>query len=186
MVRSESASFFSLNSRFEMDHRSRLHQNAAFDYSKPADSPGSYTGDFSFGEGTDRRFAYTRQASMRQSAAAVEAHTPRPELTRCMSSIDIPPGSYLRDYRFSNSKGTGERVSPFSIVSLVLGGLRSGNKQMRRLLVLISLNVAYSTAELFIGLFSGRIGMEILWCSAVDYHRCRQLNELTVFALTND
>lgn len=155
---------FSLISRIEMDQRSRLHPNAAFDYSKPADSPGSYTGDFSFGEGTDRRFAYTRQASMRQNAA-VEAHTPRPELMRCMSSIDIPPGSYLRDYRFSNLKGTGERASPFSFVSLVLGGLRSGNKQMRRLLVLISLNVAYSTAELFIGLFSGRIGMEVFWCS---------------------
>lgn len=158
--------FFSLNSRLEMDHHSRLpqtkYQNAAFDYSKLADSPGSYTGDFSFGEGTDRRFAYSRQASMRQNAA-VESHTPLPELTRSMSSIDIPPGSYFPDYRFSNSKETGDRISPFPFVSLILGGLRSGNKQMRRLFVLISLNVAYSTAELFIGLFSGRIGMGVVF-----------------------
>ncbi|KAH6827542.1 Cation efflux family protein [Perilla frutescens var. hirtella] len=145
-----------------MENDSRLpqtkYQNAAFDYSKPGDSPASYTGDFSFGESTDRRFAYFRQASLRQNAA-VEPHTPQHELTRSGSSIDIPPGSYFTDYRFSNSKETGDRISAFSFVSLILGGLRSGNKQMRRLFVLISLNVAYSTAELFIGLFSGRIGL---------------------------
>lgn len=147
-----------------MDNHSRLpqtkYQNVALDYSKLADSPRSYTGDFSFGESTDRRFAYFRQASLRQSAA-VESHTPQHELTRSVSSIDMPPGTYFPDYRFSNSKGSGDGVSAFSFVSLILGGLRSGNKQMRRLFVLISLNVAYSTTELFIGLFSGRIGMEI-------------------------
>ncbi|EEF31669.1 cation efflux protein/ zinc transporter, putative [Ricinus communis] len=37
--------------------------------------------------------------------------------------------------------------------------LRSGNRQMKRLLTLISLNVAYSTAELGIGLFTGRVGL---------------------------
>lgn len=78
---------------------------------------------------------------------------------RSVSSIDIPPGSYFPDYRFSNSKEMSDGVSASSFVSLVLGGLRSGNKQMRRLFVLISLNVAYSTAELFIGLLSGRIGL---------------------------
>lgn len=145
-----------------MDNQSHFsqskHQNAAFDYSKLADSPRSYTGDFSFGESTDRRFAYFRQSSLRQNAA-VEPHTPQHELTRSVSSIDIPPGSYFPDYRFSNSKEMSDGVSASSFVSLVFGGLRSGNKQMRRLFVLISLNVAYSTAELFIGLLSGRIGM---------------------------
>lgn len=145
-----------------MDNQSHFsqskHQNAAFDYSKLADSPRSYTGDFSFGESTDRRFAYFRQSSLRQNAA-VEPHTPQHELTRSVSSIDIPPGSYFPDYRFSNSKEMSDGVSASSFISLVFGGLRSGNKQMRRLFVLISLNVAYSTAELFIGLLSGRIGL---------------------------
>ncbi|XP_047962928.1 metal tolerance protein C2 [Salvia hispanica] len=132
-----------------MDNDSRLpqtkYQNSA------ADSPRSYTGDFSFGESTDRRFAYSRHQS-----ATVKPHTPQHQLTRSGSSIDIPPGSYFPDYRFSNSK---EKGDAFSFVPLILGGLRSGNKQMRRLFVLISLNVAYSTTELFLGLFSGRIGL---------------------------
>lgn len=145
-----------------MDNYSRFsranYQNAAFDGNKPSDSPRSYTGDFDFGESTDRRFAYSRQASFRQNAA-VESQTPRPVLMRNVSSIDIPPGSYLPDSRFPYSKETDEKVSAFSFVSLILGVFRSGNKQMRRLFMLISLNVAYSTAELFIGLFSGSIGM---------------------------
>ncbi|PRQ51518.1 putative cation efflux protein [Rosa chinensis] len=37
--------------------------------------------------------------------------------------------------------------------------LRSGNRHMKRLFLLISLNVAYSTAELCIGLFTGRVGL---------------------------
>ncbi|KAG6427022.1 hypothetical protein SASPL_111261 [Salvia splendens] len=145
-----------------MDNDSRFpqtkYQNSAFEYSKVADSPRSYTGDFSFGESTDRRFAYSRQASLHQSAP-VKSHMPQHQLTRSLSSIDIPPGSYFPDYRFSNSKEKSDGVSAFSFVPLILGGLRSGNKQMRRLFVLISLNVAYSTTELFLGLFSGRIGL---------------------------
>lgn len=50
----------------------------------------------------------------------------------------------------------------FSVSSFVMSGfriMRTGNRVMKRLLVLIFLNVAYSTAELFIGLFSGRVGM---------------------------
>ncbi|KAI3471530.1 hypothetical protein Pfo_028180 [Paulownia fortunei] len=129
------------------------YQNPAFDNQKLADSPRSYTGDFNFGESTDRRFAFSRQASLHRNAA-VEPHTPQPVLSRSVSSIDIPPGSYFPDSRFSYSMEIDEKISAFSFVSLILGGLRSGNKQMRRLFVLISLNVAYSTAELFIGLVS--------------------------------
>lgn len=147
-----------------MDNHSRFprtkYQDPAFEYHKVADSLRSYTGDFNFGESTDRRFAYSRQASLRPNAA-VEPHTPQPVLSRSISSIDIQPGSYFPDSRFSYSKEMDEKFSAFSFVSLILGGLRSGNKQMRRLFVLISLNVAYSTAELFIGLFSGRIGMKV-------------------------
>ncbi|KAL0452960.1 UNVERIFIED_CONTAM: Metal tolerance protein C2 [Sesamum latifolium] len=138
-----------------MDSHSRFprtrNQNTAFSYQKVADSPRSYTGDFDFGESADRRFAFSRQASMRQN----EAHTPQPMLSRSVSSIDIAPANYYPDY----SKGFDEKFSGFSFVPLILGVLRSGNRNMRRLFVLISLNVAYSTAELVIGLFSGRIGL---------------------------
>ncbi|KAL0383769.1 UNVERIFIED_CONTAM: Metal tolerance protein C2 [Sesamum calycinum] len=138
-----------------MDSHSRFprtrNQNTAFSYQKVADSPRSYTGDFDFGESADRRFAFSRQASMRQN----EAHTPQPMLSRSVSSIDITPASYYPDY----SKGFDEKFPGFSFVPLMLGGLKSGNRNMRRLFVLISLNVAYSTAELVIGLFSGRVGL---------------------------
>ncbi|KAG8371845.1 hypothetical protein BUALT_Bualt12G0005400 [Buddleja alternifolia] len=128
-------------------------QNAAFSYQKLADSPKSYSGDFNFEESTDRRFAFSRQASFHQNAA-VELHNPQPLFTRSVSSIDIPPNSY-----FSYSNELDDKFSAFSFVSSIFLGLRSGNKPIRRLFVLISLNVAYSTAELFIGLFSGRIGL---------------------------
>ncbi|KAL7138608.1 hypothetical protein ABFS83_10G175100 [Erythranthe nasuta] len=146
-----------------MDTHSRFpradNRNDAFDHRTPAaDSPRSYTGDINFGESTDRRFAFSRQSSLHQKAA-VEPHTPRPFLSRSVSCIDIPPGSYPPDSGVSYLKEIDDRFSAFSFVALILGGLRSGNKQMRRLFVLISLNVAYSTAELFIGLFSGRIGL---------------------------
>ena len=62
--------------------------------------------------------------------------------------------------------GVGVEVSAEKLsVSLILGSvfriLRSGNRYMKRLFVLISLNVAYSTAELCIGLLSGRVGMNV-------------------------
>ncbi|KAL3831069.1 hypothetical protein ACJIZ3_019871 [Penstemon smallii] len=59
-------------------------QNAAFDYQKLADSPGSYTGDFVFEESTDRRFEFSREASFHENGASV-------------SSIDIPSDSYFTD-----------------------------------------------------------------------------------------
>ena len=39
--------------------------------------------------------------------------------------------------------------------------VRSGNRPMKRLALLISLNVAYSSAELMIGLLTGRVGMSL-------------------------
>lgn len=146
------------------------YQNDAFDYRKAADSPRSYAGDFDFGESADRRFAFSRQASMHQKAA-VEPSTPQPFLSRSVSSIDIPPGNYQSDSGFSYLKEIDDKFSAFSFISLILGGLRSGNKQMRRLFMLISLNVAYSTAELFIGLFSGRIGMKIYFSLFLYYYQ---------------
>ncbi|EPS69961.1 hypothetical protein M569_04795, partial [Genlisea aurea] len=99
------------------------------------ESSSPYAGDFSFGESTDRRFAYSRQAPLQTM-------------------------QWQSDVGFSCSKeGRGDQVFHFSFASLVRRGLRSGNKQMRRLLILISLNVAYSTVELLIGLFSGKVGL---------------------------
>ncbi|KAG8634360.1 metal tolerance protein C2 [Manihot esculenta] len=45
----------------------------------------------------------------------------------------------------------------YSVIS-IFRVVRSGNRQMKRLFMMISLNVAYSTVELGIGLFTGRVG----------------------------
>ncbi|CAH9068213.1 unnamed protein product [Cuscuta epithymum] len=110
---------------------------------------------FDFG-GSDRRFAYSRQASFHQSNSLS-----KPLLTRNVSSIDIPD-IYSRDSPYvlsQESKISDEKFSVSSLLSAVLRGVLSGNKPMRRLFVLISLNVAYSTVELCLGLFSGRVGL---------------------------
>ncbi|CAK9169963.1 unnamed protein product [Ilex paraguariensis] len=145
-----------------------LKKNTSFNYQKlESESPRSFNSDVRFGGASDRRFAFSRQTSFHQSA---EPHTPvskntqKPLLSRTLSSIDIPPNVYPPDrgdriWKEENryvGDGTG------SILEFVLSGLRiirSGNRPMKRLFVLISLNVAYSTAELCIGLFSGRVGL---------------------------
>ncbi|WMV19345.1 hypothetical protein MTR67_012730 [Solanum verrucosum] len=121
------------------------------------ESPTPWSGDFDF-DGSDRRFAFSRQSSFQQSA---EPHTPlsiisndsqKPLLSRTVSSIDIPPNIYA-------SHGSDIKFRGSSSLSSVFRGVMSGNKHMRRLFLLISLNVAYSTAELCIGLLSGRVGL---------------------------
>lgn len=52
-----------------------------------------------------------------------------------------------------------EKLSVSVFLGSVFGSMRSGNRFMKRLFVLISLNVAYSTAELCIGLLTGRVGI---------------------------
>jgi zinc transporter 5/7 len=84
----------------------------------------------------------------------------RPLLSRTVSSIDISPPVYPQDgihefWSEEKSFASAEKGWVLNFVSAV----RSGNRQMKRLFLLISLNVAYSTAELFIGLVSGRIGL---------------------------
>lgn len=113
-----------------------------------------WSDDFDF-DGSDRRFVFSRQTSFQQPA---EPHTPisiisndsqKPLLSRTVSSIDIPPNIYGSNIKFRGS----------SSLSSVFRGVMSGNKQMKRLFMLISLNVAYSSAELCIGLLSSRIGL---------------------------
>lgn len=135
----------------------------------------SWNGDFGLGSG-DRRLAFSRQASFQQPQ---EPHTPisihendndnqnqsaaKPFLSRSVSSIDIPPGAYPEEEDnvkfFGVRKSSADKLSVLLFVVSLFRVIRSGNRYMKRLFVLISLNVAYSTAELFIGLLTGRVGM---------------------------
>ncbi|XP_038720207.1 metal tolerance protein C2 isoform X2 [Tripterygium wilfordii] len=136
----------------------------SFNYSlQEGESMTPRNGDFGFGT-SDRRYAYSRQPSFHQSQ---EPHTPisiisneftKPLLSRTVSSIDMPAGVYSfdeNDKAFGGRKGSVEKLSVLSIFQVI----RTGNKSMKKLFALISLNVAYSTAELAIGLFTGRIGL---------------------------
>ncbi|KAH7512383.1 hypothetical protein FEM48_Zijuj12G0085100 [Ziziphus jujuba var. spinosa] len=133
----------------------------------------SWNGDFGLGAG-DRRLAFSRQASFQQPQ---EPHTPisihhnhshnqssaKPFLSRSVSSIDIPPGAHPEDEDnvkfFGVRKSSAEKLSVLLFVVSLFRVIRSGNRYMKRLFLLISLNVAYSTAELFIGLLTGRVGL---------------------------
>ncbi|PQM41635.1 metal tolerance protein C2 [Prunus yedoensis var. nudiflora] len=118
---------------------------------------------------SDRRLAFSRQASFQQYH---EPHTPvsinlndseaTPFLSPSVSSIDVPSGAYLaeeNDKLFGERRVSAEKLSVLLVFESVFRILRSGNRYMKRLFLLISLNVAYSTAELCIGLFTGRIGL---------------------------
>ncbi|KAJ6967466.1 metal tolerance protein C2 [Populus alba x Populus x berolinensis] len=125
--------------------------------------------DVDFGLGTsDRRYTYWRQSSFHQQSQ--EPKTPisivtndatKPLLSRTVSSIDIPPEidysfDYQNDTIFEDPK---RKLSDLDSVLSIFRVIRSGSRQMRRLFLMISLNVAYSTAELAIGLFTGRVGL---------------------------
>ncbi|KAF8396050.1 hypothetical protein HHK36_017662 [Tetracentron sinense] len=160
----------------ESDSRFHSLKSTSFNYrTSEGESQQSWNGEFGFGV-SDRRFAFSRQASFHQSA---EPHTPisiisndsiRPLLSRTVSSIDIPPAvnpqieneNIWKDYMkpsFGEGKGSSQKFSFLLLVLSVFGVIRSGNRPMKRLFVLISLNMAYSTAELFIGLLTGRVGL---------------------------
>ncbi|KAL6912378.1 hypothetical protein ACP4OV_001183 [Aristida adscensionis] len=79
----------------------------------------------------DRRLAFSRQLSL--------ASTATPRLARSDSSISMPP--FLKP-----PKPTA-------------GTLYLASRPMRRLALLLALNVAYSATELAIGLFTGRVGL---------------------------
>lgn len=134
-------------------------------FTPEAEPPSPWNGEFGFGGGGDRRYAFSRQASFHQSH---EPHTPisiisnesmKPFLSRTVSSIDIPPAIYPVEgnVMFSDkSRGSSEK---FSLLLFVWSIFRSGSRPMKRLFVMIMLNVVYSTAELSIGLLTGRIGL---------------------------
>ncbi|KAL9331689.1 hypothetical protein ACSQ67_001299 [Phaseolus vulgaris] len=107
----------------------------------------SINGDFGFGGATDRRFAFSRQSSFQQPHTPIDipAHGLHHHLY--WSARDDKPSASLRQSSFS------------SFVFSVFRNVRSGQRYMKRLFLMISLNVAYSTAELLIGLFTGRVGL---------------------------
>ncbi|XP_058098184.1 metal tolerance protein C2 [Magnolia sinica] len=139
------------------------------------ESQQSWNGEIGFGSGSDRRYAFSRQPSFRQH----DAHTPipiisnesvHPVLYRSSSSINIPPGIYPPLENESVWRGHGkssfreERSSPKNVsfplrMLSVFQVMRSGSRPMKRLFVMITLNVAYSTAELVIGIFTRRFGL---------------------------
>lgn len=120
----------------------------------------------------DRRLAYSR--SFHQShgpRTPVVTEAAKPFLDRTVSSIDMPPEIYSVD---GNDVFFGEgRAAPIGKVSVlhmvleIFRVLRNGNRQMKRLFLLISLNVAYSTTELSIGLLTGRVGT--IWCQVLTF-----------------
>lgn len=127
-------------------------------------------GDFGFG-GSDRRFAFSRQASFNhhqhqqpRSPIPTDSGPNRPFLSRTDSSIDIPSSGHHHHHHYwswNDDKPSGSpQISSFSsFVFSLFRNIRSGHRYMKRLLLMISLNVAYSTIELLIGLFTGRVGM---------------------------
>lgn len=148
-------------SRVSEDPQSQLLKTTSFNYNSHQ-TPNS----------SDRRYAYSRQYSLHQFA---EPRTPTtiitsnsnsqtaPVFSRSVSSIDIPPAIHPgneNDYSLWKESPMSEgKLSSIELISSVFRVLRTGNRPMKRLFVLISLNVAYSTAELFIGLLSGRVGL---------------------------
>ncbi|KAF3442649.1 hypothetical protein FNV43_RR16565 [Rhamnella rubrinervis] len=146
-----------------------MEKSSSFNYGAASEKefPNSWKGDFGLGAG-DRRLAFSRQASFQQPH---EPHTPiavdlnesaKPFLSRSVSSIDIPPELYSEEENvkfFGVRQASAQKLSALLFVVSVFRIIRSGNKYMKRLFVLISLNVAYSTAELFIGLLTGRVGL---------------------------
>ncbi|XP_021894027.1 metal tolerance protein C2 isoform X2 [Carica papaya] len=146
-----------------------MDRSKSFNYyaTQENESQNSWNSDFGF-IANDRRLAYSRQASFHQSQephapiSIISSESAKPFLSRTVSSIDIPPGIFSIDDNKEFFRESEKRRGKFSVsdsVSWVFRVVRSGNRQTKRLLLLIFLNVAYSTAELAIGLFTGRVGL---------------------------
>ncbi|CAL1372380.1 unnamed protein product [Linum trigynum] len=131
-----------------------------------------WSGDLGFG-GSDRRYAYSRQSSFRQPQdlpgspiSFLPNDAGKPFLSRTSSSIDMPPEIYNYSFNYqkdgafgdSNDSAAGGKSEKLSVVS-AFRAIRYGNRQMKRLFLMIFLNVAYSTTEFGIGLISGRVGL---------------------------
>lgn len=151
--------------------------SSSFGYRIPEGEPPQrqWCGDYGL-SASDRRVAFSRLPSFRQSFHMSQSdpqtpvsfqgsHSFGPHLSRSDSSISIPPweiDGYGVGYSKVSLKGDGEGDQKLTLLQLMLSFvrvIRSGNRPMKRLALLISLNVAYSTAELLIGFFTGRVGL---------------------------
>ncbi|KAK6945379.1 Cation efflux protein [Dillenia turbinata] len=133
------------------DPRFLFSKSSSFKY------PNSSDADF------DRRYAFTRQPSFNQytdppphtpiSVNSNDDYTKRPFLSRTFSSVDVSYGEELvENNELANSSLMNHLFRVFRV-------MRSGHKAMKKLFMMLSLSVAYSTAELSIGLFTGRVGL---------------------------
>ncbi|CAF1935232.1 hypothetical protein Bca4012_074486 [Brassica carinata] len=138
-----------------------MERSVSFDLSGDNELPNDRSSDVGY-TANDRRLAYSRSFHHSHS------HGPRtpaakPFLDRTVSTIDMPPEIYSvdgDDVFFGEGKAAAiGKASALRMVLVVFGVLRNGNRQMKRLFLLISLNVAYSTTELLIGLLTGRVGL---------------------------
>ncbi|KAJ3672336.1 hypothetical protein LUZ60_007057 [Juncus effusus] len=102
------------------------------------------TFSYKFPDG-DRRLAFSRHMSFRQWDPAAPPSPARPQLGRSDSAIGMP---LLNNDRAGGDERKGTWI-----------GLMNGSRPMKRLALMISLNVAYSMIELLIGLFTGRVGL---------------------------
>ncbi|KAL5983218.1 hypothetical protein ACLOJK_017302 [Asimina triloba] len=145
--------------------------------SENGESQPSWNPEIGFRSLSDRRYAFSRQSLFRQPdcrtpISIVSNELAMPPLLRHSSSIKIPPGVYPslenedvwkghNGSSFKKERSSFESVSFSLWILSIFQNLRSGSRPMKRLLVMITLNVAYSTAELVIGLFTGRVGKDI-------------------------
>ncbi|XP_078161989.1 cation efflux family protein isoform X2 [Carex rostrata] len=111
----------------------------------------------------DRRLAFSRQPSFRQWEPHLSSPSPssstnplmhrshsfKPYLARSDSTVSVP---FLEKSE--------KKDSTWIVLMLAaVRGVANGSRPMKRLALMISLNVAYSMIELLIGLFTGRVGL---------------------------
>lgn len=137
-----------------------MERSVSFDLRGDNELPNDRSSDVGYAA-NDRRLAYSR--SFHHSHGGPRTPAAKPFLDRTVSTIDMPPEIYSVDDGDGVLFGEGKaaaigKAADLRMVLVVFGVLRNGNRQMKRLFLLISLNVAYSTTELLIGLLTGRVG----------------------------
>ncbi|KAJ4806196.1 zinc transporter-like protein [Rhynchospora pubera] len=119
------------------------------------------TFSYQFPDG-DRRLAFSRQSSFRHWDPPLPSPSPSPSPSPLLRSHSFKP--YLA--RSDSTVGMPLLEKPgqkdATWVALILAAVRgvaNGSRPMKRLALMISLNVAYSMIELLLGLFTGRVGL---------------------------